>query len=119
MSRVLEISLFLPRNPNVVNLFTFIAFIFSIVLESSEWPRVGLFSGVTYHLGDWAACLRSSGPNIKGQYCLVEATYNFKYGKFELPAPDWVDWPPENASVWEVLTLVNFLYSARRLLFSK
>lgn len=77
-------------------------------MESSEWPRMGLFYGVTYHLGNWAECLRSRGPNIKGQYCLVEATYNFTYAAFEKPDPGWVDWPAENESVWKILKMVDY-----------
>ncbi|KAK7576665.1 hypothetical protein V9T40_012951 [Parthenolecanium corni] len=41
--------------------------------ESSEWPSVGLYSGVVEHLGNWDGCLRASGPNdIAGKYCIAE-----------------------------------------------
>ncbi|KAK7576664.1 hypothetical protein V9T40_012950 [Parthenolecanium corni] len=41
--------------------------------ESSEWPSVGLYSGVVEHLGNWDGWLRASGPNdIAGKYCIAE-----------------------------------------------
>ncbi|KAK7576666.1 hypothetical protein V9T40_012952 [Parthenolecanium corni] len=41
--------------------------------ESSEWPSVGLYSGMVEHLGNWDGCLRASGPNdIAGKYCIAE-----------------------------------------------
>lgn len=77
------------------------------VMESTEWPRIGLFSGVTTHLGNYAECLRARGPGIKGQYCLAQATYNFPATIFDRPAPGWTQWPEENASVWKIIQMVR------------
>lgn len=80
-------------------------------MESSEWPRIGLFSGVTTHLGHFSECLRSQGPaGIKGQYCVAQATYDFAISTADhLASEKWADWPKENASAWEVLKTVRYL----------
>lgn len=79
-------------------------------MESSEWPRTGVFAGVTTFLGNWAECLRSRGPsNIRGQYCLPEATYDFTLDTVDQLGPRWVDWPQENESAWNVIQSVRLV----------
>lgn len=75
-------------------------------MESSEWPRTGLFSGVTMHLGHYAECLRSEGSGIHGKYCLAQATYDFDGGEVTQIAPGWAKWAEEDASAWKVIKMV-------------
>ncbi|KAK7602173.1 hypothetical protein V9T40_009614 [Parthenolecanium corni] len=49
------------------------------MFESSEWPRVGLLSGKKYHLGSWTECVNTDAKTFKGQYCLVEAKFDFSH----------------------------------------
>lgn len=76
-------------------------------MESSEWPRVGLLFGGTTHFGHWAECLKSEGPQFKGQYCLVEASFNFTFEEADHTPPAWVEWPRENSSAWKVIKTVR------------
>ena len=40
--------------------------------ESSEWPSVGVYSGMVDHLGNFAECLRAAGPQgITGKFCMA------------------------------------------------
>lgn len=40
--------------------------------ESSEWPSVGVYSGMVDHLGNFAECLRAAGPEgITGKFCMA------------------------------------------------
>lgn len=77
-------------------------------MESSEWPKVGLFSGVTAHLGNYAECLRSRGPGIKGKYCIAQANYNLTTSISYIFIPGWNQWPNENASVWSIMKMVRY-----------
>lgn len=78
-------------------------------MESSEWPRTAIFAGVTTFLGNWAECLRSQGPGIRGQYCLPELRYDFFVDKtYDPPSPRWVDWPEEYESIWSIIQSVKF-----------
>lgn len=76
-------------------------------MESSEWPKVGLFSGVTVHLGNYAECLRSRGPGISGQYCIAQANYNLTTAISYTFVSGWNQWPKENASVWRIMKMVR------------
>ena len=79
------------------------------VLESSEWPSVGLFSGKLFHTGDWDECLKASGPaSIKGKYCLVQAHINVSAAlKSERTYFDDTGWPDEGASAWDIIDAVR------------
>ena len=46
------------------------------VLESSQWPYVGIFSGMLEHMGNFDECLWVNSHGVKGQYCLAKATYD-------------------------------------------
>lgn len=76
------------------------------MLESSEWPSVGLFSGRLDHLGNYDECLSISSHEIKGQYCLAQVIYNDldehpDFGKNPVQDPD------QKISVWEALAMVK------------
>ncbi|XKL64038.1 hypothetical protein PGB90_004124 [Kerria lacca] len=74
--------------------------------EASEWPSVGVFAGMTYHMGNWDECLKAAPSNFKGQYCLSELNYNFAVdNEVDLNVFNWMDWPQENLSVWSVLKM--------------
>lgn len=77
-------------------------------MESSEWPSVGLFSGRTTHLGDYDECLSISSHGIKGQYCLPEITYDYVHDPTHIK--NAVENPPQDVSVWEAITMVNFIF---------
>ena len=79
-------------------------FFFS-VLESSEWPSVGIFSGTRYHLGNFDECTKISAYNIRGQYCLAEATYHYP----DTLQNEVVEEPDEKISAWDALTMVFVL----------
>lgn len=76
-------------------------------MESSDWPRVGLFTGGNNHLGHFAACLKSEGPGIRGQYCLVQMAYNFTIDETEKVTLGRINWPDESASAWKVVNMVR------------
>ena len=77
------------------------------VLESSQWPEVGLFAGMTFHLGNFDECLMiTNAYGMKGQYCLVEGTYNLldeDVIKPEVP----IEWPDNELSTWSALQMVT------------
>lgn len=76
-------------------------------MESSEWPVKGILYGTGYHLGIWYECLLTEGPDITGQYCVVEATLQFKFNAKSHPkTSNWVENPLQNASAWSVLKMV-------------
>ncbi len=77
------------------------------VYESSEWPSIGIFSGMTTHLGNYDECLLVSMHNIKGKYCLVQGTYNFSDLIGQKLATDADEWPSDELSVWEVIKMVS------------
>lgn len=86
------------------------------MLESSEWPSVGLLSGTTTHLGNWDECLLVSMPNMQGKYCLIEGSYGFDKIINNNSALEVVEWPSDELTVWEILRMVsrkriNFNYS--------
>lgn len=79
-----------------------------LVMESSEWPRSGILSGVTTFLGNWKECLRSRGPSrLRGQYCLADVTYDYSFAAANSRSPGWIEWPQENASVWNIIKTVG------------
>lgn len=55
-----------------------------------------------YSMGNWDECLRISEYNVKGQYCLVNATFDPLKSE---PNPD-LDQLKEKASVWDALKKV-------------
>ncbi|XKL64935.1 hypothetical protein PGB90_005021 [Kerria lacca] len=71
------------------------------MLESSQWPYVGIFSGITYHLGNWKECVVISEYNVTGKYCLVETTYH-RLNEQEITNSE-NDFPDEKASVWSAI----------------
>lgn len=76
-------------------------------MESSEWPVKGILYGTEYHLGIWYECLHTEGPHITGQYCVVEATLQFKFdAELHPKTSDWVEHPLQNFSAWNVLKMV-------------
>lgn len=82
------------------------------MLESSQWPEVGLFAGMTYHLGNFDECLMISAYGIKGQYCLVESAYRFHDYRFMKSNRDNIDqivveWPTDELSAWSALQMVS------------
>ena len=80
--------------------------LFSAVKESSEWPSLGLYSGIVDHLGNWAECMRASGPDgIRGQYCLAEMTIkNFPTNHYDSAGHlSTVGCDCEECSAWSML----------------
>ena len=78
------------------------------MLESSQWPEVGLFAGMTYHLGNFDECLMISAHEIRGQYCLVEGAYNlFDKGYNQDNIETVVEWPKDELSAWSALHMVS------------
>lgn len=77
------------------------------MLESSEWPSVGLLSGTTTHLGNWDECLLVSMPNMQGKYCLIEGSYGFDKIINNNSALEVVEWPSDELTVWEILRMVS------------
>ncbi|XP_065222006.1 uncharacterized protein LOC135846697 [Planococcus citri] len=47
------------------------------MMESSEWPLAGIFSGKVDHLGNYDQCLAISSYSIKGRYCLAKVAFNY------------------------------------------
>ncbi len=85
------------------NYFHFVA-----VLESSEWPSVGLFTGMMHHLGNWDECLRVHEYDFRGQYCLPAAKFEVDFEEPDIENPeDWIYWPNEDLSVWRILQKVK------------
>lgn len=81
------------------------------MLESSQWPRVGIFAGITYHLGNYDECLMVTSHTFQGQYCLAEGTYDFNNVESNHDLLQPVEWPTENLSAWEAIKMVSyFLY---------
>lgn len=81
------------------------------MLESSEWPSVGLLAGTTIHLGSYDECLLVS-TTIRGKYCLVEGS--FGYDKImNNSALEAVEWPSDELTVWEILRMVSIKYGSR------
>lgn len=79
------------------------------VLESSGWPTLGLLSGVTTHLGNWAECLEAEGSGVSGQYCLVQAKFNYTFAEEE---DNCIELTPDSkklndASAWHVMQEVK------------
>lgn len=77
------------------------------VLESSEWPTVGIFSGSSVHMGDYSECLKSEAPRFRGRYCLVSGVFRFNLAAGAVNNSGWTNWPDENASVWAVINEVT------------
>lgn len=77
-------------------------------MESSEWPSVGIFSGMVDHLGNYDECLSISEYGIEGQYCLAQTKYDYPDDPAYHKQP--VEKPNPKASVWEALIMVNFLF---------
>lgn len=75
-----------------------------LVLESSEWPSVGSYAGMTYSMGNWDECLRVAQYDVKGQYCLVQATYDYTLNN---TTDVEYKWPDERASIWNALETVS------------
>lgn len=89
-----------------------VSFAFS-VMESSDWPSVGLFGGTLDHLGNWEECMMISSRGVKGQYCLVQAKYTvsnrlMNRTVIESRKPDGK--PDENDSTWNAIEWVCILY---------
>ncbi|XP_065222003.1 nose resistant to fluoxetine protein 6-like [Planococcus citri] len=47
------------------------------MMESSEWPLAGIFSGTVDYLGNYDQCLAISSYSIKGRYCLAKVAYSY------------------------------------------
>ncbi|XP_065222000.1 nose resistant to fluoxetine protein 6-like [Planococcus citri] len=47
------------------------------MMESSEWPLAGIFSGTVDYLGNYDQCLEISAYSIKGRYCLANVAYHY------------------------------------------
>ncbi|KAK7588223.1 hypothetical protein V9T40_005468 [Parthenolecanium corni] len=77
------------------------------MLESSEWPSVGVYAAMTYSMGNWDECLRVDQYEIKGQYCLVEASYDWTENFENNKTDNKYTWPDERASVWNALKKFN------------
>ncbi|XP_065211070.1 uncharacterized protein LOC135839121 [Planococcus citri] len=71
------------------------------MLESSEWPLVGILYGLVNHMGNYDECLSISSYGIDGQYCLVEAMYNYP----DALHSEVVENPDEKISSWEVVSM--------------
>ncbi|XP_065206402.1 O-acyltransferase like protein-like isoform X2 [Planococcus citri] len=71
------------------------------MMESSEWPSVGIFSGTGAHLGNFEECLTISSYNIKGQYCLADAIYDYP----DILQNELVEVPDERISAWEAVLM--------------
>ncbi|XP_065201228.1 nose resistant to fluoxetine protein 6-like [Planococcus citri] len=71
------------------------------MMESSEWPSVGIFSGMVAHLGNYDECLKISSYGVKGQYCLAEVDYDYP----DVSLSELVEVPDEKRSAWEALTM--------------
>ena len=76
-------------------------------MESSEWPRLGIFSGATTALGGWSECLRARSPAYQGQYCLIDAVYDYSFAPADPLQRGWDKYPNENASVWGTMKMVS------------
>lgn len=104
-----KLTFFVPTNSNFEKKFVRFHFSFILVLESSDWPTLGLLSGITTHLGNWAECLEANGSGVSGQYCLVQAKFNYKLPEEE----DYCDeltsdnMKLNDASAWQVMQKVK------------
>lgn len=80
------------------------------MLESSDWPTLGLLSGITTHLGNWAECMEANGGGVSGQYCLVQAKLNYTLYEEEDYSEELagVNIKLNDASAWQVMQKVNF-----------
>lgn len=73
------------------------------VMESSEWPSVGIFSGMVNHFGNYDECLTVSMQGMKGQYCLAQAMYDYPgYSS----TSELEEVPNEALSVWDAMLMV-------------
>ncbi|XKL64934.1 hypothetical protein PGB90_005020 [Kerria lacca] len=70
------------------------------MLESSQWPSVGIYAGMTYHMGNFDECVMISKSTFSGKYCLVNAAYEIP---FQNDIPLLSEFANENDSVWKAL----------------
>lgn len=78
-----------------------------LVMESSEWPSVGLFAGRMNNFGSYDKCLSISSHGIEGRYCLVEVIWT-SYPKNYIPDTNSVQHTLEEQSVWKRIATVSF-----------
>lgn len=64
---------------------------------------------MTYSMGNWDECLRVDQYEIKGQYCLVEASYDWTENLENNETDNKYTWPDERASVWNALKKVSHM----------
>lgn len=79
------------------------------MLESAQWPYVGVFSGMLDHFGNYDECLWVSAHGIKGQYCLAQATYDFEVdnnSSHQVSAGS-LDFADETKPAWNALKMVS------------
>ena len=80
------------------------------MLESSQWPFTGIFSGMLDHLGNYDECLWVNSHGVKGQYCLVQATYNYEVDKIPTrKISGSLELIDEMKSVWSILKMVSLM----------
>ncbi len=72
-------------------------------MESSEWPGVGILSGMTEQLGNWGECLLISNHNLTGRYCIVNAQYDIGHRGISLDMQSL----KENDSAWKFIQKVD------------
>ncbi len=79
------------------------------MLESSEWPAVGVLAGVTDHFGHYYECLNIKGPEFKGKYCLPQAEISFSVKDDDCLATRKNSYkvPPE-CPAWNFVEMVKF-----------
>ncbi|XP_065211272.1 O-acyltransferase like protein-like isoform X2 [Planococcus citri] len=72
------------------------------MMESSEWPLVGILSGKVDHMGNYDECLAISSYGIGGRYCLAKVEYHYSdtAARSEL-----VQEPDKRNSVWNTVNI--------------
>ena len=78
------------------------------MLESSQWPSVGIFSGMLDHLGNYDECLWINTEFVKGQYCLTQAIYDYEINDESVrKIQGQLDFADETKPAWNALKMVR------------
>lgn len=74
------------------------------MLESSEWPTMSILAGNMVFMGSWFECTLVSAHGINGQFCLVNATYDYDENEDHKIIKYY---PHQESSAWNVVKKVS------------
>ncbi|XP_065221988.1 nose resistant to fluoxetine protein 6-like isoform X2 [Planococcus citri] len=71
------------------------------MMESSEWPLAGVFSGTVDYLGNYDQCLAILSYSIQGRYCLAKVAYRY----LDTAQSEALEELDQRNSVWNALSV--------------